>query len=87
MESWVDIIKGNQISKVPYQAFKDVFEREGFKLVNESPSVDSTFSLSAEAENTDENLKNNQILEEKEEKSEQDRRSKKRTDGRTKRKV
>lgn len=43
MESWVDIKKENQIMRVPYQAFKDRFEHDGFSLVideslNESPA-------------------------------------------------
>ena len=47
MESWVNIKKGNQISRVPYQAFKDVFEQDGFALlVDETLNADPTFSNS-----------------------------------------
>ena len=33
MESWVVIKRGTQISKVPYQAYKDLFERQGFEYL------------------------------------------------------
>lgn len=46
--SWVDIKKNNQKMRVPYQAFKDVFEHDGFTLVDESSCVDPTFSVSNE---------------------------------------
>jgi len=45
MESWVVIKKGKQLSKVPYQAFKDVFEQCGFVIVD-NLSGDPTFSHS-----------------------------------------
>lgn len=46
-KSWVSIKKGNQfIDKVPYQAYKDVFEKDGFELINdESLKANSTLSL------------------------------------------
>lgn len=46
MESWVDIKKNNQIMRVPYQAFKDRFEHDGFSLVDENLNADPTFSVS-----------------------------------------
>lgn len=46
MESWVDIKKENQIMRVPYQAFKDRFEHDGFSLViDESLNESPTFSI------------------------------------------
>ena len=48
MESWVVIKRGTQISKVPYQAYKDLFERQGFEIVDQSLSVEPTFSHSTE---------------------------------------
>lgn len=48
MESWVVIKRGTQISKVPYQAYKDLFERQGFEIVDQSLNADPTFSHSAE---------------------------------------
>lgn len=44
MESWIDIKKGKQISKVPYQAYKDLFEQQGFEIVDQSLSAEPTFS-------------------------------------------
>ena len=32
--SWVEITNGKDTFKVPYQAFKDIEERNGFVLVN-----------------------------------------------------
>ena len=32
--SWVDIKQGEKILRVPFQAFKDVFERNGFELIS-----------------------------------------------------
>lgn len=32
--SWVDIQKGNEKFNVPYQAFKDLYEKHGFELIN-----------------------------------------------------
>lgn len=46
MKSWVYIKKGNQISRVPYQAFKDLFERDGFALLGETLNANPTFSNS-----------------------------------------
>lgn len=48
MESWVVIKRGTQISKVPYQAYKDLFERQGFEIVDQSLNADPTFSHSTE---------------------------------------
>lgn len=48
MESWVVIKRGTQISKVPYQAYKDLFERQGFEIVDQSLSAEPTFSHSTE---------------------------------------
>lgn len=48
MESWIDIKKGKQISKVPYQAYKDLFEQQGFEIVDQSLSAEPTFSHSTE---------------------------------------
>lgn len=52
MGSWVDIKDNNnhnRVIRVPYQAFKDVFERKGFSLVNDkSLDVSPTFSVSKE---------------------------------------
>mgnify|MGYP003289473065 CR=1 FL=1 len=48
MESWVVIKRGTQISKVPYQAYKDLFERQGFEIVDQSLSAEPTFSHSAD---------------------------------------
>ena len=51
-KNWVSIKKGNQyISKIPYQAFKDVFEKDGFELViDENLNDNSILSLSADKE-------------------------------------
>ena len=51
MESWVDIKKENLIMRVPYQAFKDRFEHDGFSLVDENLNADPTFSVSKPVEN------------------------------------
>lgn len=66
MESWVDIKKENQIMRVPYQAFKDRFEHDGFSLViddklNESP----TFSVleQVEDQNSQKKQENTKTLE------------------------
>ena len=48
MESWVVIKRGTQISKVPYQAYKDLFERQGFEIVDQSLSAEPTFSHSTD---------------------------------------
>lgn len=48
MESWVVIKRGTQISKVPYQAYKDLFERQGFEIVDQSLNANPTFSHSTE---------------------------------------
>jgi hypothetical protein len=44
MNSWVDIKKENQTFRVPYQAFLDAFEKDGFKLVDKQLNVEPTFS-------------------------------------------
>ena len=46
MESWVTIKKGKQVSKVPYQSFKDVFEKDGFVIVDDGLDTSPTFSVS-----------------------------------------
>ena len=33
--SWIKIERDNEIITVPYQAFKDLYERHGFKVVSE----------------------------------------------------
>lgn len=33
--SWVEIKKDKDILKVPYQAFKDLFEKNGFVIAND----------------------------------------------------
>lgn len=47
MKNWVSIKKGEQVlEKIPYQAFKDVFEKEGFEIVTEENlNDDSILSL------------------------------------------
>ena len=62
MESWVDIKKGNLSIKVPYQAYKDVFEGNGFEIIDNNLSAKPTFSFATEpapvmAENTAETKK------------------------------
>lgn len=52
-KNWVSVKKGNQyISKIPYQAFKDVFEKDGFELVIDENLNDNSIlsSLSADKE-------------------------------------
>lgn len=53
-KNWVLIRKGNLISKIPYQAFKDVFEKDGFELVNDDDLGDSPI-LSLSADNKGQN--------------------------------
>lgn len=49
MESWVDIKKDNLIIKVPYRAYLDVFEGNGFEILDKSLSAKPTFSYVEEA--------------------------------------
>lgn len=52
-KNWVSIKKGNHvISKIPYQAFKDVFEKDGFQLVIDS-NLDDNSILSLYTDNKD----------------------------------
>lgn len=48
MESWVDIKKGKLCFKVPYQAYKDVFEGNGFEIMENNLSAKPTFSFAKE---------------------------------------
>lgn len=51
MKNWVSIKKGEQvITKIPYQAFKDVFEKDGFEIVTEENLNDGSI-LSLYADN------------------------------------